>query len=377
MLAGMEADFADRLERFAAGQYQPTTFIERGVSVPFTTPVLAGARTRPGERAGLDLVVANPAGTRGHYVLPWSALPEICTPTLHDRLMWQRISGLASPSPPGIRGAARAVAREGAAGRAAAAAATAAESAEQNAVLVTNFQLLLRLVREMEGPAAMPPVERDAPQRQEARAKRALAKLATRLAVPGDGLAARLEALAAVYAGIGIAPGATARVPRQIERLSRLSEAMARHAALALDPTEVACAQLVEEGARITVDAASAAMAAALAPLAELAALMGRPAAEDAKLGELAARPDWLLDGWMAIIELWSAAAPGAPARTLFEMAQVVPVMPREVHAWTGQDFAWEAGSRVRRLVRAREDWRTGNLHESVARNEVVRAMAA
>ena len=32
--------------------YQPATFLERGVAMPFTTPQLAGARGRPDLRGG-------------------------------------------------------------------------------------------------------------------------------------------------------------------------------------------------------------------------------------------------------------------------------------------------------------------------------------
>ena len=50
--------------------HQSATFGERGVSVPFTTPALAGARVRRDARHGLALLVPNPSGGRGIYVLP-------------------------------------------------------------------------------------------------------------------------------------------------------------------------------------------------------------------------------------------------------------------------------------------------------------------
>ncbi len=50
------------LEEFRSDNgFLPTTFLERGVAVPFTTPLLAGSRTRPGERNQLELIV--PVGT--------------------------------------------------------------------------------------------------------------------------------------------------------------------------------------------------------------------------------------------------------------------------------------------------------------------------
>ncbi|MBU6498939.1 MAG: hypothetical protein KGQ40_10460, partial [Rhodospirillales bacterium] len=58
----------------AVESFLPSTFLERGVAVPFTTPQLAGARARPGTRVPLELVVPNPSGGRGHYILPWDGL---------------------------------------------------------------------------------------------------------------------------------------------------------------------------------------------------------------------------------------------------------------------------------------------------------------
>ena len=91
------------LARYDAGKYQPTTFLERGVVLPFTTPALLGGRIRPGERKSAELVLANPAGAEGVYILPWSGMPDVCTPTLHDRALWGRVAQLAILTPRTVR----------------------------------------------------------------------------------------------------------------------------------------------------------------------------------------------------------------------------------------------------------------------------------
>ena len=53
----------------AATPYHPTTFLERGVVVPFTTPLLAGARARSARKPGIELVLHNPSGGLGVYVM--------------------------------------------------------------------------------------------------------------------------------------------------------------------------------------------------------------------------------------------------------------------------------------------------------------------
>lgn len=119
----MTAVRTDTLERFGTAACQPATFLERGVTVPFTTPFLLGTRIRPTDtRSGREVVIGNPSGGRGFYIVPWGALPEVCAPTLHDRRLRQRLSDQTAIAPSLIRETARIVAAEGLAGSAAAAA---------------------------------------------------------------------------------------------------------------------------------------------------------------------------------------------------------------------------------------------------------------
>src|SRR5690242_6107211 len=92
--------------------YLPITFIERGVLVPFTTPILAGTRARPNERSGAELLVPNLSGGRGVYVLPWGSIHGLCRPTVHDRRLNQKVERLRTVTPGTIRQAAREVAIE-------------------------------------------------------------------------------------------------------------------------------------------------------------------------------------------------------------------------------------------------------------------------
>ena len=152
--------------------YQPTTFLERGAYVPFTTPMLTGARVRPADRFGLELIVPNPSGGRGDYILQWTGLRSICRPTVHDIQLTERIASLRGVTPANIRHAARELACQGLAGRAAVSAASTALALEAEGQVFMNFELLLRLVQQQEPPgtATILP-EKDDPGRLEIRAK--------------------------------------------------------------------------------------------------------------------------------------------------------------------------------------------------------------
>ena len=126
--------------------YHPITFLERGVTVPFTTPLLAGTRARPAGRADLELVVPNPSGGKGVYVMRWHAVMALCRPTLHDRMLNERIALLDNVTPRDISRLGRTVAAEGFAGEDASVAAMLADKAERAERLLNNYLLLTAVI---------------------------------------------------------------------------------------------------------------------------------------------------------------------------------------------------------------------------------------
>lgn len=369
----------DLLARFGAEAYQPVTFLERGVTVPFTTPFLFGARIRPNHsRGGLELVIANPSGGRGFYIVPWPALTEVCAPTLHDRRLWQRLSEETAITPSLVREVARSVAAEGLAGREAAAAASRAREAETNARMRANSLLQLDLIRRTETPeeAAVPP-EADTPANLERRAKRAVARFAPRLGVSPEVLAASLESIAGAIAGIGVPADPTPSRTRGLAtRLRSLMQEVEQWLAASPDPKEQHAAQLVMDAARLALRCAEAAFADLDAELGDTTVLLRTWQENQTPLLRRVTRPDWLLDGWDVILELWRDADPETRGGTLSEMALLVPEMPREVEEWLGIAEEWDRPRRLRRLVRANEDWRAGRMIELIARNERLWARA-
>ena len=55
-------------------KYWPATFEERGVVVPFTTPMLAFARARSDGNSGLEIIVPGLSGGSGVYIIGWAKL---------------------------------------------------------------------------------------------------------------------------------------------------------------------------------------------------------------------------------------------------------------------------------------------------------------
>ena len=71
------------------------SFASLGASVPFTSHRLLGARIRQAaDGRGLELILVNPAQTKGSYVTSWRAMPDVGAPTLFDLRLWEVLSTL-------------------------------------------------------------------------------------------------------------------------------------------------------------------------------------------------------------------------------------------------------------------------------------------
>lgn len=359
-----------------AQDHLPTTFLERGIAVPFTTPQLAGARVRPGTRGGMELLVPNPSGGRGVYIVPWESMGALCRPTVHDARLSAGVAAVRVITPGAIRQAARQAACQGYAGRRAAAAAAAALKAERQSSLLANFTLLLHLVRKVElpGESAVPP-EQERPAELETRARRAIARLAPQLGRTPEAIAAALEELSVLYSGIGL-PGerASARIPTLIAHMRRMRAELDPFATGSVE--EIALqADLASHAVDLTAACARAVLDDCHATALDIVTLLRKWLTESEQLGQLLARPDWLLDGWDRIVALWEHAG----AAALGEIGVLLPIVPREAAGWVNRHLDIGADmQRHRRKVTLFEDWRTGHgVLDLVARNETLLAEAA
>lgn len=374
----------DRLARFEAGHYRPVTFLQRGVAMPFTTPHLLGGRIRPGEFGVPELVLANPAGDEGVYIMPWSALPDLCILTLHDRALWSRTTDLLQMAPRTVREMARKVAAEGFAGREAAAAATAATARDLEAETLVNYHLLLELARQGDASGATGlAAEAACAGDLESRARAALATLDPTNALTLAAASAALGEVAEAYAHCGLRRNPTAApVPALIAEIGALMQELSAWAACHPGP-ERSCVRLIGQGAELTLRCCRQAMADAHAPLSDVGDLLRHwPERRDPIL-TLVARPEWLLDGWGLICGLWRGATPVRRRNALLDMASLVPVIPSEVNEWLGFDAATDmdghrGGLRCwRRTVQSNEDWMTGRMLDLITRNEALRCYGA
>lgn len=359
--------------------YRPATFLERGVAVPFTTPLLACARVRPNHRQKLEFVIANPSGGIGFYVMGWDGLASLTRITVHDRLLYEAVLKEPLLTPWTIRAAGRKVALSGVAGRPAAKAAHAAAAQEADDRLIANFLLIVRLLNQ--GGMGQIDWRRFNPSDSDLRAKtrQLIERMEPTLGAGAETIFSWLEELSAIVAPVGFR---TRDYPARMQALQVSLEKL--HGGLLAfgnaDASEAGhTALFAAEVAKLTLDLSATTLATCYGELDNLVRLLQSWGGNRERLLALFGRPDWLLDGWQSICALWeSAPSRDAQREVLNDIGRMVPVMPKEVSEWVDGGVPVERTWNQRRWVKANVDWRGGtHLLDRTARNEALRAVAA
>jgi len=333
-----------------ADSYQPTSFAERGVDAPFTAPLLAGSRLRQADRPGLELVVPNPSGGRGVYILPWTSARSLCNPTLHDLRLYEELRRVPLLTPTAVRTAARIVAREGLAGEEAQQAAIAAAAADADTRLRAAAKLWIGL------------------------------RSASLSGLSPHEVARQLDALGALFVPIGLPPDADkARLPQLQVALDALRSETDQWARINGGDDLGAVAGMISSGAAAAIAAAEPLVQDARALAGDVPTLLQQWMRTPDDVKARLTRPEWVLDGWDRIVMLWREARwPAGQRAALLEMAQLVPELPEEAADWLGRPPAALAGLRGCRVISLKEGWRTGSASFSlIARNERLRARCA
>ncbi|WP_156964031.1 hypothetical protein [Muricoccus aerilatus] len=266
--------------------------------------------------------------------------------------------------------------QEGLAGRAAAAAAAAADGALSGQRLLTNYKLLLLLIKQMEH--AVPgqkPAELDDPANVQLRAKRAVARVADEIGVPSEIVVSSLEEIADAYLDIGLKGNPTnARYQQQLSDLEKVSAEVAAWGEAEIDPHQAGSALLIARSAFLTFNCGRIILEDLLASLTDLRALLCQWTDSAESNRSEASKLAWLLDGWSVILGIWKSAERFGTSSAIREMAVLVPTMPLEVSNWIGgqEEQITELQGRRSKFVSRLEDWRTGRALELIERNELI-----
>jgi hypothetical protein len=339
--------------------------------VPFTTPLLAGARVRDGKQ--LELVVPNLSGAKGIHVLQWSNVREFCKPTVHDTVLYRRIATLPQIDPASVRTAGLEIARQGHAGREAMAAADMLLKRDQAQKLQAYGLLIAQLIRQM-GTASVASVNGGGPDDLPASA---LSRVALSMGRSVTELEAAIAAFSGGAASVGIVQeDRLARVPLLLDRLKATCISLSQWVNKDSGNDIVGLGLPLVAAIKATHDTGEAVLAVTRSLLGNPVTLLRRWFENPAGMLPAAWRCDWFLDGWERVCLLWLMADSTASRRaSLLEMAQLLPVLPTEVEDWTDVPVPEHALYEACRVTSQNDSWRTGNAAFAlVQRNETFRA---
>jgi hypothetical protein len=361
--------------------FLPATFEERGTYAPFTTPVMLASRIRPDERHRIVVLMPSFSGSQGSLVVPWKALPDVITMTVHDRALYDEISEVKALTPDAMRGAGLRVALTGLAGPRAKDAAEAALKADENQRLETQLFVMLRLLHMLDiDDSALLSVDVTGSD-WEAAAKTMLVDAAGRLKLDVDTVYENLDEISRLLAPIGLAAlDQAGRLRRMLTAIDRLRDSNDTATIDAL-PEVADLHQFAVVVAQHTMEVGERLLARADSMVRNLPRIIGEWESERDSIAQAIGRVAWLLDGWDQALGAWSQIIelPGLERNAqLPYFIRLLPMVPRQE---TGK---YEAATRMRldkiyqtNRVKNLEDWRSGETDvELVRRIEQARTKA-
>jgi hypothetical protein len=339
----------------------PSTFEERGASVPFTTPALSDARVRKDFRDRLEIVVGQFSGGPGAYVIPWAALPNIVSLTTHDILLHERVNVRQALDPYNVRLCALEVAKSGLAGPDVVAGAAKALADDEEAKALNQVVLIIKVIEEAEPLRARELMRNITTPEGQERVRVVFFAIGDRLRLDPKAFDQRLSDL-----GIATYPVGTTwspvdgRLRRLLRRLEMFSSALASWSSERLGESA--------DQATFTVEVVEHTLKLAREALQRFNAVVGSPRqivadweARAPAVRRLVMRMAWLLDGWQPLIEMWAGAVgDDAQVEALAFIVPRLPFIPAKELEPDTQARATSLLGRASKWVRMNEDWKTG-----------------
>ncbi|MBV8458740.1 MAG: hypothetical protein JO122_19270 [Acetobacteraceae bacterium] len=330
----------------------PSTFLEQGVTVSFTTAWLRGTRVRPSRQSGMELLVPNLSGAKGVYVLSWREVYQFRRLSRDDVRLYEQLSAMPGVTPAAIREAVRATAAWGMA---------TARPPRDCDRMMTGAPLLFALLDQLHPGGFRWSAGAKLPQFEQ-RIRQVLHRIAPALGPKPAKLTDEVMQLSVVFEGVGM-PGQSPR-PRLsalLETVQRLCNSMKTWSLRSGEET-AQLAGLVFACAKLTAQEAGRMLAEAHEELGDIPALLREWRTAPDLLAQRIYRTDWLLDGWEPICRTWQNAE-SDQARRLAVRKIARGMLPLAYYegAGAGAIEPTSAGP-PRRSVLLNEDWRTGTM---------------
>lgn len=345
-------------------KYWPATFEDRGVVVPFTTPMLAFARARSDGNDGLEVIVPGLSGGSGVYIIGWSGVRDVFRMTVHDRAFHDMIETKKASTPREMRRCAHEIALTGLSGPDGIEAAEKAIEQEENERLLTNYYLVNSVVKSLAQSDVKLSVAELSSADGQKKVRGIMAGIAKDLRVSSEQLYADIERWSDMIAPVGIAS-----MPHEC-RLRRL---MTRLKAFRMNVTAWGknsnadpdgLSFLAADVALLTLDVGQTMLGEVDDHANDLKSALAKWSTIGEEIGDRMNRISWLLDGWDHVLSLWDdviEAPMHEQVDTLEEIVRMLPLVPtKELEGQKGK--AWgDLENAMRKFVKPLQNWQSGD----------------
>lgn len=360
--------------------YMPVTFEDRGAAIGFTTPKLNQARIRQKEERSLELLVPDFADSGGTYVIPWKAVPNIVSMTLHDRELHKLISEKWCVTPRDVRRVQMDVGARGLAGPVMARACKQALGEDTRLGMAANFALIQKVFGFLGFETSELRASNFLTPQTQAHVKRAFQVLAKEISTTPAECYGAIAEQSASLAELGV-PGADppGRLRRLMAEMRSLSISLDGWSATTYSElrSKTTIVKAVLEQTLLVADFDLNRLDQRIAKISSFIKNWHRESREVQRLG---LRLTWLLDGWDHIAASWehAIACPDAdPVETLNEIVRVLPRVPRKELEGIPQFAETPEKLTSNRRVQSTQDWRTRSSDfELVQRLEAIKGAA-
>jgi len=344
----------------------PSTFEERGTTVPFTTPELAYCRLRRSSRGSLEVLVNGFSGGRCTYVFPWASIPKVVQLTLHDKALHAEISYSGASTPDKIRMAAYRVARTGLGGPELIDQAKKSLERETTEKLASSFFLMLRVI-EATGVstdrAALALININSRQGR-AVVRQAFRRLGEDIGITPEACYQRILELSEIIQPIGFEiEGQRGRLRDFLHRLSHFRDEVVR-------ADSGGTMRTLAEVVQLTMRIGNAILTDVDRNIANVVRFITEWDIRLTSTRQSVERLSWLLDGWGHICDLWDGTDADKTIgrhERITEIMRIIPVVPRSESQTRMHVEPTDFYRRQNRIVLRNEDWRTGQLDREMS----------
>jgi hypothetical protein len=352
-----------------ASVFLPSTFEERGVTVPFTTDVVRNVRLRGELAEDREFLLPALSGGKGTYVVPFKALPATVDLNLYDQALLEHMTEALTFTPFELRHLVMEVDAKGYGGVPKARAAKKALQNERNVVSFNQCLLILRALRVL----STDPVELDVKtlmtEEGHTLAKEQFKIYSAKWQTTSDELMQKFQLWANIIWAIGAReadhPGYLAQAYSEIQTMiDEIKEFLSK------EPPEVQfMGRGFIEAATLTSEIALREMDACWGYEFDIATTLSN---SDKAMRDMTARvqkTSWVLDGWSRLIQVWKESEEsfrGERRKVLERMYEDLPILPKATLVGGQVDILSGIRETQKSWVKANMDWRTEEVDQEM-----------